>query len=478
MLIYLINPCNPLVSMSQPSRWRKYRVWKPLGLMVLAALTPADWTVTIVDENLGMPDYSRMPRPDLVGITAFTSQAPRAYAISAKFQAMGVPVVMGGIHASMCPDEALQNVDAVVKGEAEEIWGRVLDDARHGRLQRTYEGNLVDLDTVPPARHDLLPEGYAFGSIQTTRGCPLNCHFCSVSAFNGQRYRHRPIDAVVEEFKLIPEHLVLVVDDNLIGTRPEHTARAKDLFRAMIAAKVNKKWVCQTTINFADDAELLALAAEAGCAGTFIGFESISNEGLAELGKKYNILKGGDLRASIDRIHKHGIIVVGSFIMGLDSDTRGVGRRIAQTASRYGIDLLNPVFLTPLPGTRLWNKMQDVGRIAADRFPEDWRYYTLSFPVARYQQLSWEQLLQEMDDCWSTFYSQWRTTMRLAGSLRRWRKPLTLLIANLSYRRNYRGDRKHFRDLDFSRGAAWEDMNQDDPSNLDVSLSSSAVSTA
>jgi radical SAM superfamily enzyme YgiQ (UPF0313 family) len=313
----------------------------------------------------------------------------------------------------------------------------------------------VDLKSVPPARHDLLTSGYAFGSIQTTRGCPLNCHFCSVSAFNGQSYRYRSIEAVVAEFRLIPERLVLVVDDNLIGTRPEHIDRAKALFRAMIAADVNKKWICQTTINLADDEELMELAVRAGCVGAFIGFESISQQGLVELGKRYNILKGGDLRASIARIHRHGLVVVGSFIIGLDSDTHGVGQRIAEAATRYGVDLLNPLFLTPLPGTRLWEKMEAQGRIVANRFPDDWRYYTLSFPVARYHNLSWSQVLAEMDDCWSTFYSRWRTMRRIVGSLFRWRTPLTLLVANLSYRRNYRGDRDSFVNLDLSSGRAW-----------------------
>lgn len=457
MRLCLINPRNPLVSMSQPSRWRKYRVWKPLGLMAVAAVTPAHWEITIIDENLCEPDYASLPRPDVVGITAFTSQAPRAYQVADIFKKMGVPVIMGGIHASMCPEEALLKVDAVVKGEAEAIWPTVLADAEAHALLPSYEGKLLDLDSVPSARHDLLPDGYAFGSIQTTRGCPLNCHFCSVSAFNGRSYRHRPVEAVVREFGLIRERLVLVVDDNLIGTRPEHIARAKELFRAMIAAKIDKKWVCQTTINLGDDEELLELAARAGCVGAFIGFESFSDEGLAELGKQYNILKGGDLRASVKRIHRHGILVVGSFILGLDSDTLGVGKRIAEAARRYAVDLLNPVFLTPLPGTKLWAKMQLEGRIAASSFPQDWGYYTLSFPVARYQNLSWSQMLEEMDSSWRRFYSPWRIMQRLSGSLRRWRSPLTTLVANLSYRRNYRADLLTRGGLDLSRGAAWSE---------------------
>ena len=145
MRLYLINPSNPLVSIVNvnESRWNRYRVWKPLSLMVLAGLTPPDWEIIIVDENLGRPDYSAMPRPDLVGITAFTSQANRAYEVAAHFRHAGVPVVMGGIHATLCLDEVREHVDSVVTGEAEDIWGQVLDDARHGHLKRLYEGVVV-----------------------------------------------------------------------------------------------------------------------------------------------------------------------------------------------------------------------------------------------------------------------------------------------------------------------------------------------
>jgi len=346
-----------------------------------------------------------MPRPDLVGITAFTSQANRAYEVADHFRRHGVPVVMGGIHATMRLDEVLSKADSVVTGEAEGIWRQVLEDARQGCLKRRYEGGLAEIDNIPPARHDLLATGYAFGAIQTTRGCPLNCNFCSVTAFNGSHYRQRPISNVVEEFHLIREKHVLVVDDNLVGTRPEHIARAKDLFRAIDRANLRKKWVAQATINFADDEELLTLAAKAGCRGVFIGFETPTPEGLRELGKKFNLLKGRDFRASVRRIQRHNILVVGSFIIGLDVDEPGIGKRIAEAASQYGVDNLNALFITPLPGTRLWDQMRAEGRIALDRFPEDWQYYTLTFPVARYKRRSEERRVgKECRSRWSPYH--------------------------------------------------------------------------
>ncbi|MEK7755745.1 MAG: radical SAM protein [Planctomycetota bacterium] len=454
MRLYLINPCNPLISIVKvkESRWNCYRVWKPLSLMVLAGLTPPEWEISIVDENLGAPDYPSMPRPDLVGITAFTSQANRAYEVAAHFRRLGVPVVMGGIHATMCLDEVMERVDSVVTGEAEGIWPQVLEDARHGSLKRRYDGGLAEINDIPFARHDLLATGYAFGAIQTTRGCPLNCSFCSVTAFNGAHYRQRSIPDVVREFQSVREKHVLVVDDNLIGTRRDHIARAKDLFRAMAQANLRKEWIAQVTINFADDEELLALAARAGCSGVFIGFESPTPEGLRELGKKFNLLKGRDFRASVRRIQRHHIPVMGSFIIGLDIDEPGIGRRIAEAAGQYGVDNLNVLFLTPLPGTRLWEQMKSQDRIALDAFPDDWKYYTLTFPVARYKHLSLDGIIEEMISCDRTFYSMPRILRRVWGSLWQRRKPLITLVGNLSFRKNLRLNCEAYADFKRQRG--------------------------
>jgi len=412
MRLYLINPSNLLVSIVKvkESRWNRYRVWKPLSLLVLAGLTSPEWEIAIVDENLGAPNYQAMPRPDLVGITAFTSQANRAYEVATHFRRLGVPVVMGGIHATMCLDEVMERVDSVVTGEAEGIWPQVLEDARHGCLKRWYDGGLAEINDVPLARHDLLATGYAFGSLQTTRGCPLNCSFCSVTRFNGAKYRQRPIPDVVREFQSVREN-------------------------------------AQATINFADDEELLALAAKAGCRGIFIGFESPAPEGLLEVGKRFNLLKGRDFHASVRRIQRHNILVVASFIIGLDIDEPGIGKHIAEVASQYGVDILNVLFLTPLPGTRLWDQMTSQGRIALDAFPEDWKYYTLTFPVARYKHLSLDGIIEEMTSCDRDFYSLPRILRRVWSNMWQYRKPLITLVGNLSYRSNRRLNYKAYEDF-------------------------------
>jgi radical SAM superfamily enzyme YgiQ (UPF0313 family) len=406
--------------------------------MVLAGLTPPDWDIEIIDENFGVPDYKDKSPPDLVAITAFTSQANRAYEIAAQFQDQGVSVVMGGIHVTMCQDEAMARVNSIATGEAEGVWHEVLEDARQGKLKRRYNGGLAAANEIPAARHDLLDSRYAFGAIQTTRGCPLKCSFCSVSAFNGVHYRLRPIPDVVREFQMIKEKRILVVDDNIIGTRQEHINRAKELFRALVEADLQKEWVAQTTINFADDEELLTLAAKSGCSGVFIGFESPKPEGLIEVGKRFNLQNDRDFRASVNRIQRHNIIVVGSFILGLNVDESGIGSYIADTASQYGLDNLSAMFLTPLPGTRLWEQMKTEGRIILNNFPEDWKYYTLTFPVAQYKHLSLDDILREMTICNDTFYSLPRVLSRIWKSIYKRRKPWLSVIGNFSYRGNVR----------------------------------------
>jgi radical SAM superfamily enzyme YgiQ (UPF0313 family) len=351
---------------------------------------------------------------------------------------------MGGIHATFCRDEALQYVDAVATGEAESVWKQVLEDARNESLRRVYEGGVSSMAEIPPARHDLLRGGYYFGSLQTTRGCPLNCSFCSVTAFNGGTYRHRSVADVIAELRLIREKVVLFVDDNFIGTRRDHLTCAKELLQAMIDERLTRPWICQATINFGDDEELLGLARRAGCQGVFIGFESPTVEGLTAVGKKFNLQHGRDLRASVRRIQRHGMSVVGSFITGIDTDTRGIGESIARAAREYGLDGANVLILTPLPGTKLYAQMEIEGRIRSSDYPGDWRYYTLTHPVADYKNFSWTELVEEVNLFTDRYYScpqiLWRM-LRFARNRPSLKTFLVVLVANLSYRSNQFLDR-------------------------------------
>jgi len=437
MQVFLINPRNSYTTMycSDENKLNRYRIFKPLGLMVLGSLTPPDWEVTLIDENIDLPDYESLPRPDLVGITAFTSQASRAYELAGEFRQRGVPVVMGGIHATMCMDEAARHVDAVVRGEAEEVWTDVLDDVAKGSLRPVYEGGFTPIEKVPPARQDLTSTMYP---------CPLDCAFCSVTAFNGRRFRRRAIPDIIEELRSIKEKNILFVDDNLIGTSKEHMTHAKKLFQAMIDAKVRKRWVAQVTVNLADDEELLRLAKKSGCIGVQTGFESLTEEGLTELNKKFNMKKGRGIQTACRRMQRHGIGVLANFIIGLDSDKPGIGQRIADAAISSGADLLHVQLLTPLPGTRLWDSMKEADRIAANSFPEDWKYYTLTYPVAQYRHFSSEDLVHEFTSCFKRFYSLRCILRRMAVRFIRSRRISDVglfLIANLSYRGNLKVER-------------------------------------
>src|SRR5690554_540068 len=206
--LVLINPSNPCkigLTVNKSSRF------PPLGLGIIAALTPEDWDIKIIDENFNTFKYEDA---DLVGITAFTSSVVRAYEIAKEYRKKNIPTIIGGIHASMLPDEAIQYVDTVVIGEAEGVWHQVISDFENGKLQRIYQGEVIGGETVhaiPKARHDLFHHGYMFGAVQTARGCPMDCEFCSVTQFNGYKYRQRPIDDVLDELESIPQKMVFFV---------------------------------------------------------------------------------------------------------------------------------------------------------------------------------------------------------------------------------------------------------------------------
>lgn len=391
MKLVLINPRNPV------SLYGDY-LWQPLAFGYVAAATPAHWTVELIDEQVeGARDYGDV-EADLVGLTAFTPQAPRAYQIAAQFRSRGIPVVMGGIHASLVQEEAAQHADALFIGECETLWPTVVADVEAGRLQPIYNGGTKAASLLQPKRSIFEKYDYEYVSAQTSRGCPMDCSFCSVTVFNGRLFRMRTVEEVVAEIAAIPQTDIIFVDDDLNGFSRAARQRCLELFHAMAASGLKKQWITQVTINFGDDDELPAAARAAGCSGVFIGLESTDTKSLALIRKDGVSQRRGIeyYRENVARIRKHGIGVVGSFILGIDSqDMNTIAGDILKFAEETGLDALNPTILTPLPGTRDYKALDAEGRILFKNYPQDWEKYTLAFPVTSMPNISGAGLMRK-----------------------------------------------------------------------------------
>ena len=377
-----------------------------LSLLSVAAATPTGHCVRILDELVEPLRFNE--DCDLVGITAMTALAPRAYEIADRFRALGKTVVMGGFHATFSPAEALAHVDAVVCGEAEGAWETLLADAAAGRLRRVYRnGAPADLSRLRPVPRRLLHRrGYAtVHAVQTARGCDHGCSFCSVTTFHGRRWRARPIESVVEEIAAIGERAFIFMDDNLAAD----PTRAKEIFRRLIPLK--KKWVSQCAVTAADDGEFLSLAAQAGCVGLFIGLESFDGGSLEGVCKEFNHVER--YRDAIRRIHSHGICVEAGIVVGFDNDTRAVFGRTLEALDSLGIDAAQISILTPLPGTPLFDRMEAQGRILR----RDWRRYDFRSVVLNPAHMAPEDLQAGADWLYACFYSPWRVVRRTLRAL-------------------------------------------------------------
>lgn len=429
ILINPVNPCRSGLTINESSRF------PPINLGIVAALTPESWDVEIIDENWMPFQYCQA---DLVGITAFTASVNRGYEIAAEYRRRGVPVIMGGIHASMCPDEALRYVDAVVIGEAESVWPKVIVDHEQGRLQRRYQGEWTNLINSVQPRRNLFHPGYRFASVQTSRGCPLNCSFCSVTAFNGQRFRRRSIEEVLDELETIPQKMIFFVDDNIVGYSREACEEALALFRGMVERKIDKWWFCQASINFGDDEDLLEWAAQAGCKMVFLGLESDEVESLEEVHKRLNVRYGIDSYAdTFRRIQRAGIAVLGAFIFGMDHDTPNSLINRAEYMIRSGIDVMQLTYLTPLPGTPLFNQIQEEDRLLYSNYPEDWQHYDMTEIVFKPKRIDLSIIINTINGIQQRMYAWPIIINKAISTFFRTRRLITTLFAlnsNINYR--------------------------------------------
>ena len=392
-----------------------------LGLQVLAELVPDGHQVEIIDEIFNYDATERhieAGRYDLVGLTAYTSGATRAYEIGALCRRKGIPVVMGGPHASAVPDEVQQHADSVAVGECDEVWPAIVRDAAAGKLQKRYLGTLSELTgRMGRARQPLQPVNgtYDVASIQTSRGCPVGCEFCSVTRFNGPKIRRREIDEIITEWNETPRRFLFVVDDNFFGVGDKHAAWAKQLLREIIKRGKKRLWFSQTTINMGDDHEGLRLAYQAGCRGMLIGFETLNAESLQNYHKGINRKNLDRYRDLVRGFQRAGISVFGGFIIGADEDTMDTVSTTALESVKLGIDTIQITNLTPLPGTRLYERYMEDGRIFATNYPEDWERYTFVETVYHPRNLSAAQLdeaIYELRHIAANVPWVWKRTLR------------------------------------------------------------------
>jgi radical SAM superfamily enzyme YgiQ (UPF0313 family) len=401
----------------------------PLVFAILKARTPREIATTMIDERV--EPFAPVPT-DLVAMTVETFTARRAYALAAEYRRAGVPVVMGGHHPSVVPEESLQHADAVVVGDAEGIWETVVADASAGRLQRLYRSKAGDGGAPVYDRSLFAGRKYApISLVQAGRGCRFACDFCSIHAFYGTyRAQRDPADIVAEMRALPPRRLVFFVDDNLYWRRDAFEA----LMRALIPLRM--RWCCQITIDVARDDALLDLMAQAGCALALIGFESLDRDSLKQMRKNWNGVAGA-YDDVIRRFHARGIMIYGTFVFGYDADTPQSFERAAMFAREQALCIANFNPLTPMPGTGLYDRLRQEGRLLRDGW---WLDPNFRYGDAIFQPrgLSARELSEGPMRARRAFYSYGSIASRALRGAPKWRSPYkvgTMLLANWISRR-------------------------------------------
>jgi radical SAM superfamily enzyme YgiQ (UPF0313 family) len=416
MKVRLIQP-SQLDERGCPVRFKQL-FFPSLTLPTIAALTPDGIDVAITTEYVEEVDFDE--DVDLVGITAQTCQAPRAYQIADEFRKRGRRTIMGGIHASACPEEALGHFDSVLIGEAEGLWQQVLADARASNLRRIYQKDVKpDMAELAVPRYDLLDYRHyvvpplahtPLIPIQTTRGCPHDCDFCSVSQFWGHKIRKKPVRNVMKEIETIQPSRIFFSDDN-IGADPEY---ATELFSSLKTLK--KRWACQMSSQILRHPQLIQLAGEAGCHETLIGLESLAQESLNGISKGFN--KVGEFEDLLKRLKDVGILAQVSLIFGLDGDTPDGLRKTIDTILEWDINYIYIALLTPFPATRLHKRLTEEKRITGS----DWSAYDVTRVVFQPRNMSGDELLQLVWEMFEKCY----TAGRILGRLWRFKREYTL----------------------------------------------------
>jgi radical SAM superfamily enzyme YgiQ (UPF0313 family) len=420
MRLTIVHPC-----IGRRSGQAYIRTWQmePLPAATLAGLTPRDVEVRFYDDRMENIPFDEPT--DLVAISVETYTAKRAYQIASEYRKRRIPVVMGGFHATLCPEEVAQYAESVVCGEAEALWPRVVDDARHGRLEKLYRQNgRVSLTGLTPDRSIFNGKRYLpIGLIESGRGCHFKCEFCAVQTVFNSTQTRRPIDDVLKEIKPLKKEkrIFFFVDDNITS----NLEQAKEFFRALTPLKI--RWVSQSSINAAHDEEFLDLLKRSGCQGVLIGFESLNPANLKEMNKSFNTMRGGFERA-LANLRRHRIRVYGTFIFGYDRDTSESFQETVSFARGHALYIAAFNHLTPFPGTPLYTRLKAEQRLLYEAWWLDDRYSYNRIPFrphgmtpellqqnclsARREFYSWSSILQRGFDpvnrsewfMWRNFY--------------------------------------------------------------------------
>ncbi len=397
----------------------------PVTGIHLAALAPPDWEVEVVHEQVRPVPIDR--DVDLVALSFFSGFADRAYDIADAYRELGVPVVVGGPHATYWVDEALEHADAVVTGEAESVWGQVLSDARHGRLERAYRGTASPLTGLPTPRYDLLESRFVVRRvIQATRGCPFSCSFCSVPDLN-PGFRTRPVDDVILDIETTnfpapwQDRVCWFWDDNLLVRR----RWAKELLSGL--AGLDRWWLTQASIDIVKDDELMRLMERSGCIGIFLGIESFDEGALRQANKRQNHVDR--YRDAVQRLHDRGIAVMAGFIAGFDNQSPDDIVRMADHIDALGFDVPFLSVLTPFRGTPLYDELLREGRIRRDVGWNHYNGYNVAFHPARMRA---DELRRAHRRLWQRAFAPSAVAARLARAARQLRPGAAMLSAAMN----------------------------------------------
>lgn len=395
MRLTIVHPC---IGRRQGDR-RYIRTWQmePLSAATLAGLTPPEVQVRFYDDRVETVPFDEPT--DLVALSVETYTAKRAYQIASEYRRRGVPVVMGGFHPTLVPQEASEYAESIIVGEAEGLWPRVLEDFGSGKLRRVYkQAKRPGLCGLRPDRSIFEGKRYLpVGLIEAGRGCHFRCEFCAIQSYFSSTQTRRPAADIIEEIRRVKKPLIFFVDDNITSNMEQ----AKEFFRALIPLKI--RWVSQASINAAHDEEFLALIKASGCECLLIGFESLNPDNLRRMHKSFNTMKGGYEKA-LENLRRHRIRLYPTFILGYDDDNGDTLQETLAFAMRHKFYIVAFNHLTPFPGTPLYERLEREGRLLYDKWwlHPDYRYGMVPFEP---KGMSAELVKQRCIEARQSFYS-------------------------------------------------------------------------